>query len=115
MRSFHPRCFFGQPSASAIGFQVAMTSGDKTTGSPAGEMGVVCPALESQERLSTETYAPDAGLKTCGLSSPERIEATASPDPMARASMCTRRPPATAPELSNFLTDSSIHDFFSLP
>jgi hypothetical protein len=55
MRSFQPSAFFGQPSASAIGFQVAMTSGDSTTGSPAGESGAVCPAVESQDRLRSET------------------------------------------------------------
>jgi hypothetical protein len=73
MRSLQPSGFFGQPSASAIGFQVAMTRGESTTGSPTGDSGAVWPACDNHDRLRSATYAPEAGLKTCGFSSPARI------------------------------------------
>jgi hypothetical protein len=64
----------------------------------------------------SEMYAPDAGLKTCALSSPESSACIASPDPIARASTWIGRPdPREVAEASNFFTCSSIHVFFSLP
>jgi hypothetical protein len=55
MMSAHPSDFFGQPSACAIGFHIATTTGDSTTGSPAGASGAVCPGRESQRSFSSAT------------------------------------------------------------
>ncbi len=115
-RSDHPSDFCGQPSASAIGFQSAITTGERTTGSPGGQIGAVCPATPSQFWLSSATYAPEAGLKTAGCRSPESTACIASPEPIARRS---RRmglplfvfglPPA------NVFASCSSQAFFSLP
>src|SRR5258708_32791013 len=81
-RSDHPSDLPGHPSASAIGFQIAITIGERTTGSPAGHSALVCPATDSQFWFSSETYAPETGLKTWGISEPDRIPCGASPEPI---------------------------------
>src|SRR5262245_41581462 len=75
--SFQPRALSGQPSACAIGFHIAITSGDSTSGSPAGAIGLGW--LRCQPSLSSVTYALDAGLNTTGWSLPSRIAVIASP------------------------------------
>src|ERR1700682_2020403 len=112
-RSDQPSCFSGQPSACAIGFHMAMTMGESTTGSPAGQTAFVRPGVESHAWLSNVTYAPEAGLKTVGLSAPETMACIASPEPMGRASMRMGRPDLVVP--ANDLICSSSHFFFSLP
>src|SRR5262245_21838311 len=60
--SAQPSCLLGQPSASAIGFHIAITIGDSTSGSPASAIGLVCASRDGHAWLSSAMYAPDAGL-----------------------------------------------------
>jgi hypothetical protein len=105
----------GQPSTCAIGFHIAITIGDSTSGSPAGAIGLVWPSRDCQAWLSSVTYAPDAGLYTAGFCEPARIAAVASPEPLGLAVTWITLPPVTAWLALNALTCSSSQVFFSLP
>src|SRR5262249_59025520 len=92
--SAHPIGLPGQPSTCAIGFHIAITIGDSTSGSPAGAIGLVWPSRDCQAWLSSVTYAPDAGLYTTGFWAPPRIAVVASPDPIGLAGPPVTPPPA---------------------
>src|SRR5262249_15140390 len=81
-RSFHPIGLLGHPSAVAIGRQMAITIGERTSGSPGGQSGLLWRA-DWKRSLRMVTYAPEAGLNTCGLLVPDKMSCTASPEPIA--------------------------------
>ena len=53
MMSDQPSDCFGHPSASAMGFHIAITTGETTTESPPTVMGVVCPGWAIQRSFSS--------------------------------------------------------------
>lgn len=115
MISFQPIGLAGQPRASAIGFHIAITIGDRTTGSPAGASDFGLP-LRCQASPSRVRYALEAGLNTTGFSLPSRIAVIASPDPIALPFATNSRPSFDLVALVlNAPICSSSQLFFSLP
>src|ERR1700753_197323 len=110
-----PSAFFGQPSASAIGFHIAITTGKITTESPCGAIAALCPGFESHASFKSVRYASDAGLNTAGSTRSSKMSCIASPEPIALPSTVNGAPDASFGfVLLNSAICSSSHCFFSL-
>src|SRR5260221_12844767 len=114
MMSAEPRSLLGQPSAVAIGFHIAITIGDSTSGSLAGASGLVDLCCTAHCWSSSARYAVDAGEYTCALNVPSRIAVDASPEPYDFASTTIGLPPTFGCVARNAGISSSSHAFFSL-
>src|SRR4029077_13804350 len=81
--SAQPRGFLPQPIASAIGFHIAITTGDRTRLSVDAMRSL--PVFERDSALPNLMNAPDAGLARCACRRPERILSMVSPEPIGSA------------------------------
>src|SRR5215475_6906049 len=112
--SLQPSGFFPQPIASAIGFHMAITTGDKTKLS-VEEMRSL-PDLARDSALASLINAPEAGLTRWACILPERILSMDSPEPIGRARTKIGLPPEVfAPLWLNAAVTSLIHFSFSEP
>ena len=95
--SAQPTDLAGHPSASAIGFHVAMTTGERTSGgaSPTSLFSPPpSPCFSAQRAFRTSTRREDAGDQTWASLWPARIASIDSADPSATASIRIGFPPA---------------------
>src|SRR5215469_10009395 len=81
--SLQPRGFFPQPIASAMGFHMAMTTGERTRLSVEAMRSL--PDFARDSAFASLTNAPDAGLTICACILPERMLSMDSPEPIGRA------------------------------
>src|SRR5271165_4099370 len=103
-----------QPRASAMGFHMAMTTGDKTKLSVLPIKSL--PVLARDSALPSLIKAADAGLAKCAWSCPERILSTVSPEPMGMARTKMVFPFGVLVLLRlNAAVTSAIHFSFSEP
>src|SRR5271157_350488 len=89
--SDQPMGFLPQPMASAIGFHIAITTGDSTRFSV--DVISSCPVLVCDWALPSLMNAADAGLMRCGWRDPLSTSSMHSPDPMGMARTKMRLPP----------------------
>src|SRR5208283_4978085 len=78
--SAHPIGFLPQPNASAIGFHMAMTTGDSTRFSV--ELTKSLPVLLCDLAFPSLMNAPEAGLTMCAWVVPSKTASMHSPEPM---------------------------------
>src|SRR5689334_6836541 len=112
--SDHPMGFFPHPMASAMGFHMAITTGESTRLSvwPSRSW----PVLERDWALPIFTKAADAGLVMWVLRLPERISSMHSPEPMGMARTKIRLPlDILRPLRLKESVTSAIHFSFSEP
>src|SRR5215470_2723303 len=81
--SDHPRGFLPHPIASAIGFHMAITTGDNTRLSVAPMRSL--PVFARDSALPSLMNAAEAGLARCALSRPDKMLSMVSPEPMGIA------------------------------
>src|SRR5262252_925674 len=81
--SDQPSGFLPQPRASAMGFHMAMTTGERTRLSVEAIRSL--PLLVRDSALPNLMNAAEAGLARCAWRRPERILSMVSPEPMGRA------------------------------
>src|SRR5271165_1819273 len=112
--SDHPIGFLPQPIASAMGFHIAMTTGESTRFSV--ELISSWPVLLCDLALPNLMKAPDAGLIRCGCRVPSRTSSMHSPEPMGIARTNIRLPPcARWSSRLNLSVTSLIQRSFSDP
>src|SRR5579859_6770937 len=115
--SDQPMALPGQPSASASGFHMAMTTGLVTS------EGVAVAPVEMillwyfccHLSLSSVNQALPAGLQVSGRMTPSAISCIDWPDPIGVAFTVIGPSQAVIPRLLKSATTSSIQAFFSLP
>src|SRR5882724_5576421 len=112
--SAHPIGFLPQPIASAIGFHMAITTGESTRFSVGPSKS--WPVLARDFALPIFTKAAEAGLVMCVFLLPERISSMHSPETMGIAvtTICLPLPVFLALRLNASVT-SCIHFSFSEP
>src|SRR5215470_15305504 len=81
--SDQPSGFLPQPMASAIGFHIAMTTGDSTRLSVEAIRSL--PVLVRDSALPNLMNAAEAGLARCACRRPDRILSMVSPEPIGSA------------------------------
>src|SRR5215470_455337 len=112
--SLQPNGFFPQPIASAMGFHMAMTTGDRTRLSVEAIRSF--PDFARDSALASFMNAPDAGLTIWACILPERMLSIDSPEPIGKARTKIALPLAVLTPLRlNAAVASLIHFSFSEP
>src|SRR5215470_5578264 len=105
--SDQPTGFLPQPMASAMGFHIAMTTGDRTRLSV--EAIRSWPVFVRDSALPSLMNAAEAGLARCACSRPDRILSINSPEPIGTVRTKIVRPLRVfAPERLNVAVTSLI-------
>ena len=112
--SAQPIGLSGHPSASAIGFQIAITTGESTRFFVSLTRSLP-PAPARDSALPSSMNAPDAGLSRWALRVPASTSSTASPEPIGVGLTRTRLPLTTWPAALYARVTSVIHCSFSEP
>src|SRR5579872_1486959 len=86
----HPMGFLPQPMACAIGFHMAITTGERTKLSVLASRSL--PVLARDCAFACLINAADAGLSKCACCCPESTASISSPEPMGVALIKMRRP-----------------------
>src|SRR5215813_294961 len=112
--SLQPKGFFPQPIASAMGFHMAITTGDRTRLSV--EVMRSFPDFARDSAFASLINAPDAGLTRCACILPERMLSMDSPEPIGKGRTNIGLPlEVFAPLRLNAAVASLIHFSFSEP
>src|SRR5215475_13448506 len=112
--SLQPNGFFPHPIASAMGFHMAMTTGDRTKLSVEAMRSL--PDFARDSALASLMNAPEAGLTRCACILPERMLSMDSPEPIGKARTKIAFPlEVFVPLRLNATVASLIHFSFSEP